>query len=150
MKNLCQLKHLSCFGCCGHDWKSKKAILRQIMKNTNSLKELTLEKFIKESQVQLSESGGCKSLIFKKEKIVCALHPLQNKGKDFRDKNCKKEYFCETFKKFIKWTETKQEKFIRFLLKKKIDNYEYSIGMDSGKFLEEFEEKIIKNNLFSN
>lgn len=139
MTNLCQLEHLSCFGCCGHDWKEKKEVLTQISENTKKFEELPIEIFIKESENNLSDSGGCKSLVYKNGKIVCALHPLQNKGKDLRDMNCKKEYLCETFKQFLTWDKKKQKKFIDFILDKEIDHYEYSMGMDSDEFLKEFE-----------
>ncbi len=143
MINLCQLEHLSCFGCCGHDWKSKKEVLEQIMRNTKRWEEArekgAVDRFIKESEDHLSRSGGCKSLVFKDGRIVCALHPLQNKGKDLRDKNCNKNYLCETFKRFKTWNRTKQKKFVDFIMGKDMDNYEYSIGMDSGEFLKEFE-----------
>ncbi len=136
--NLCQLKHLSCFGCCGHDWKTKTQILEQIKKNTLNWKNNNINKFAKDSEKHLSRSGICKSLILKNNKIVCALHPLQNNDEDFRDKNCNKNYFCKTYKEFLKWNKSTQKKFISFLLKKNISHYEYSIGLDSNLFLEEF------------
>lgn len=142
MTNLCQLEHFSCFGCCGHDWKNKKEVLEQIMKNTLFWKESNVEKFVKESERHLSRSGGCKSLVFKEERIICALHPLQNKGKDLRDKNCNINHFCEAFKEFVKWDKKTQKKFVDFLLAKEIDNYEYSMGMDSGEFLDEFKKTV--------
>ncbi len=136
--NLCQFKHLSCFGCCGHDWKTKDQILEQIKKNTINWKNHSLNKFYKESEKHLSRCGGCKSLILKNNKIVCALHPFQNKGDDFRDKNCNKNYFCQTFKEFLNWDKKTQNSFLKFLKNKKISHHEYSMGMDSGNFLAEF------------
>lgn len=137
--NLCQLEHLSCFGCCGRDWTSKRDVLVQIGKNTELYKHMSREEFSKRGEEYLSSCGGCKSLIKKDDRIICGLHPMQNKGVDYRDKVCEKNYMCNTFKAFLTWDKSKQGKFVKFIRDKKLNNWTYSMGMDSDKFLKEFE-----------
>lgn len=139
MTNLCQYKGLSCFGCCGHTWSSRKEVYAQISKNTMLYSFSTLDEFRARGEDKLSCSGGCKSLIKKNGMIVCALHPLQNDGKDYRDKHCNKNYLCKTFKSFLEWDEGKRKRFLALIESKKLDHYSYSMGMDSDKFLKEFE-----------
>ena len=45
-------------------------------------------------------------------------------------------------KKFRKWNDKEKKKFLDFLDFKKLDTYEYSIKMDSGELLKEFENQI--------
>ena len=139
MINLCQYKELSCFGCCGHTWGGKREVLSQIDKNTLIYQFSTLEEFKERGRDRLSASGGCKSLIKKDGRIVCGLHPLQHEGKDHRDKNCQKKYLCKAFKAFLEWDAAKQKRFLKFIDGKKLNNYTYSMGMDSDKLLKEFE-----------
>ncbi|RLE45445.1 hypothetical protein DRJ22_04340 [Candidatus Woesearchaeota archaeon] len=136
--NLCQYKNLSCFGCCGYDFGNEKEFTKRLKENTKQFYSLSLKEFRERSE-KSTPKGGCKALIIKNNKIICALHPLQNKGKDLRDKNCKKEYMCETFKRFKEWNKEKQKKFLKFIEEKKLSNYDYSKGMDEGTFLKEFE-----------
>jgi len=137
--NLCQLKHLSCFGCCGHSWTTKREVLIQIKENSDIYKYQSREEFSKRGEKYLSDCGACKSLIEKDGRVVCGLHPLQNDGKEYRDKICEKDYFCDTFKAFMKWDKKKQDAFVKFVLEKDLSNWEYSIGMDSDKLMKEFE-----------
>jgi hypothetical protein len=139
MINLCQYKGLSCFGCCGHTWGGKREVLNQIDKNTVMYQFSTLDEFKKRSCNRLSASGGCKSLIKKDCGMVCGLHPLQHDGKDYRDENCHKKYLCKAFKAFLEWDSDKQKKFLEFIDGKNLNNYTYSMGMDSDKLLKEFE-----------
>ncbi len=139
MINLCQLGNLSCFGCCGRDWTTEKEVLLQIGINSDVYKHVSREDFSRRGEKVLSDCGGCKSLIKKDDRVVCGLHPELNDGKDYRDKVCEKNYLCNAFKKFMKWDKKKQDKFVKFILKKKLSNWDYSIGMDSDSFLKEFE-----------
>jgi len=136
---LCQLKQFSCFGCCGNHWAAKKDVLLQFDRNTKMFKQMSKETFSKRGEQYLSSSGGCKSLIKKGSKIICPLHPKQNDDKDYRDKLCDKNFFCETFKKFKQWPGETQNRFVEFVLAKKLNHYTYSMGMDGGAFLKEFE-----------
>jgi len=139
--NLCQLEHLSCFGCCGHSWTTKKEVLVQIGKNTQLYPHMSREGFARRGEKYLSACGACKSLIKKGDRILCGLHPMQNEGADYRDKICEKDYLCKTFKAFLTWENKKQDRFVRFVLEKNLTNWAYSMGMDSDKFLKEFEKR---------
>lgn len=138
MINLCQLEGLSCYGCCGHTWGSHQSINAQLRENTRIFGILTRSEFRSRSETVLSQCGACKALVIKDNAIVCGLHPLQNDGVDWRDKNCEKEFLCDTFKKFLCWPKERQEMFLDFIVCKKLSHHSYSMGMDSGKLLEEF------------
>src|SRR4030042_5808806 len=99
---------------------------------------LSLSEFRSRSETVLSRCGACKALIKKEGHIVCGLHPLQN-GEDWRDKNCERDFLCDTFRQFLRWPKVKQDRFLRFIEGKNLSHYSYSMGMDSGRFLKEFE-----------
>jgi len=143
MINLCQLKELSCFGCCGHDYKSIEEIKKDIKKNTRDFEEIEdLNKFRdRANKWDLRKSGVCKNIIEKKGEIFCPLHPSRNNGFEYREDHCEIDYLCNTFKLFLDWNKKKQDKFLRFIKEKKLNNYTYSILMDSDKLLEEFNVK---------
>lgn len=136
---MCQLEHLSCFGCCGNSWTTKREVLVQIRKNTDVYKHMSREEFSKRGERYLAPCGGCKSLINKDGRVICGLHPMQNNGREYRDKVCDRNYMCKTFKAFKTWDRKKQEKFVKFILGKNLTNWAYSRGMDSDKLLKEFE-----------
>lgn len=138
--NLCQYKSFSCFGCCGHTWGDEEEVLEQIRKNTIIFKNISLKEFQERSERALSRSGGCKSLVFKNRKIVCSLHPKQV-GEDFRDKNCNKNHLCDTILEFQNWPLEKQKAFLKFIEKKNPSHYDYSMSMDTGRFLKEFKKQ---------
>ena len=115
MINLCQFENFSCFGCCGRDYTTKKAIKESLRKNTLEYLKYQDKKEFGERSKYLRDSGICRNLIIKNKKIVCPLHPALNKGKELRDSTCDLNYFCETFKEFKKWNKEKQKKFIKFL-----------------------------------
>jgi len=91
---------------------------------------------------ELKSSGICQQLTYldkAKKKIGCPLHPALNKGRDRRDRCCDKNYLCETALAFNQWPKKQQKGFLNFIDDKKLDNYAYSIGMDTGKLLKQFE-----------
>lgn len=137
--NLCQYKHLSCYGCCGHSWASYQAINAQLRENTRIFSILDRAEFRSRAETNLAPCGACKALIIKNDHVICGLHPMQNRGEDWRDKTCERGHFCETFRKFMSWPSSKQRRFLRFIDGKKLSHYTYSMGIDSGKFLKEFE-----------
>jgi len=141
MINLCQFKNFSCFGCCGRDFGSKKEIKHTIRKNTLEYLECKDKREFGERSIYLRESGICRNLIFRNNKIICPLHPNLNKGKDLRDHLCDKDYLCETLKKFKKMSSYKRKKFIEFVKSKNPDWYDYSINIDNGNYLKEFLKK---------
>ena len=143
MRSLCQLKEIGigCFGCCGHAWTKEGEVNQDIKKNTLRYKEhkddLT---FLHKEASSIRPSGGCYNLVqLNSGKVGCSLHSCQNNGKDLRDNICDKGYLCKTNHLFQSWGEEKQNKFIRFLNSKKLTPFEYSVGMDRGLLLKEFE-----------
>lgn len=140
--NLCQLGPYSCFGCCGHSWTKEQDVLVQIGKNTKAFASMSREKFSKRGEEYLASCGSCKSLVNRNGRIVCGLHPMQNDGTEYRDKICEKNYLCDTFKAFLKWDANKQEAFQKFVLGKNLSNWDYSMGMDKGTLMKEFNQHI--------
>lgn len=133
-------------GCCGHSFISGEKIKQSIKKNTQEFQEY--DPFFEEDLLRYRDRAGrhnlrngvCRNLIAKEGKIFCPLHPIVNNGKDLRKGHCDTDYFCETAKKFSFWNEQKQREFIIFIKSKKIDNITYSILIDKGTLLQEFEE----------
>jgi len=143
--NLCQYKKFSCYGCCGHTWTTKGDITRQVKENTRVYKLISREQFCDRGEKTLAPCGGCKSLVEKEGRILCGLHPMQNDGKEYRDRVCEKDFLCETFKAFKTWSKQKQLRFLNFIEKKDPTHYAYSMGVDSGRFMAEFERIEQKN-----
>ncbi len=168
----CQLPFLklSCFGCCGRDWKNKNEILKDLKENTkefNSIKHKSIIKLLEfrdrlsSNPDDLKPSGLCSNIVdFGNNCIACPLHPKINEiidkktflfptKKDLRINHCDVNYECETltFWKIMK----KQDKieFIKWIEKKKYSNYQYSIenveGISIRKFLDEKGIKLIDN-----
>lgn len=140
--NLCQIDELNlhCMGCCGHDFTSREEVEKAIKSNTESyFKAEDKKKWGERSPNYVRSCGLCYNIILVGDKAFCPLHPLQNGGEELRDEDCDFGYMCKTFKLFKFWNEEKQIKFIDFLKTKKLDWYEYSVGMDSSSLLKEFE-----------
>jgi hypothetical protein len=141
---LCQLKN-GCMGCCGRDFISKEKIREVVILNTkdyNLINPQVKAQFIKFRDRYHPEElkhGVCRNLIEKDGKIFCPLHPALQDGEDLRENHCQIYYFCRTAKQFFKWDKDKQDKFVKFISSKKLDNLDYSILMDNGQLLEEFE-----------
>lgn len=142
MKNLCQLPELglSCMGCCGRDYGSKKDIEKGLVANTLSfLGTDDKVKWGKRYEGTIRQCGICFNLVREEKEIFCPLHPARNNGKDLRDNVCDKGYMCKTFHLFKnEWDDKTRKAFLNFIKKKNLDWYSYSIGMDSDKFLKEF------------
>lgn len=142
---LCQVKDLglSCFGCCGNSYSHKKKLLADIKKNTLEFEnKRNITEFMTRTN-HLKDSGICANLIYKDKKFYCPGHPTLHGGRDFRnlDPDCEKDFICKTFGLFQTWDAKKQKAFLQFLKEKKLDSYEYSIKMDNGKLLKEFEKE---------
>ena len=140
---LCQLKNLelSCFGCCGNSYTNKKKLMRDIKKNTLEFdNKKSISQFIVRTK-HLRDSGICANLVFKDKKYYCPGHPILHRGRDYRnlDPVCDKDFLCKTFGLFRQWPKEKQQKFLEFLKKKKLDSFTYSIKMDNNSLLKEFE-----------
>ncbi|HLD04647.1 MAG TPA: hypothetical protein VJG90_02920 [Candidatus Nanoarchaeia archaeon] len=143
MRSLCQLEEIGigCFGCCGHSWTKEGEVNRDIKKNTIRYKEHEDDLvFLHKEASSIRPSGGCYNLVqLSSGKVGCSLHPCQHSGKDLRDNVCDKDYLCKTNHLFQSWSKEKQDKFIRFLNTKKLTPFEYSMGMDRGLLLKEFD-----------
>ncbi len=147
---LCQLNG-GCMGCCGHDFISKKRIKGAIDKNTKQFysKEIKNKddfvKFRDRYDVTNLKDGVCRNLIKRDGCFLCPLHPSLHKGRDLRENHCDVNYLCKTAKEFANWDDNKQEKFLKFIKSKNLDNLTYSMKMDKNILLEEF--KSNKSNL---
>jgi hypothetical protein len=140
--NLCQYGKFSCFGCCGHDFEGKEKVLKDIWKNTKELEDIEdLDLFRDRYDPKVIRSSGiCMNLTsFEDGKVGCPLHPELNNGDDFRDSCCDKSHMCKTFTMFRSWPADKKEAFLKFIDKKEMDNYEFSVKMDNDELLKEFE-----------
>ncbi len=155
--DLCQLGE-GCFGCCGNSYKSRKEIEEDLLKNQTEFEAIVEKGTIEELKEfrgrryhrELRPAGICFNLIRiydkdgKNGKMGCPLHPAIC-GEELREGHCDINHLCLAAKIFPSWDEEKQARFIEFLLEKKLDWYDYSIGMDSGSLLREFENKEKKN-----
>lgn len=128
--SLCRLNGISCFGCCGHHFKSINEIKETIHKNNISFKhKKTLKEFMNKNK-DLNDSGVCKSLVtLRDNSIGCPGHPKQCR-KELRDCNilyeCKVSFFFNN-----EWDKIKQKKFLDII--SKMDSFEYSLFMSDEK-----------------
>lgn len=148
--SLCHIDGLSCFGCCGHDFTSRKEVAQGILLNTLTYIKHTKEKLpvknFRERSQHLRFSGICYNLVYldfeknRKNKIIgCPLHPTRNKGKDLRENYCEIDHLCKSAFIFNNYSSKKKKEFINFLKNKKLDWYTYSLMMDNNELIEEFE-----------
>ncbi len=161
-KTPCQIPelNLSCYGCCGNEFKGRNKVKRDIEQNSFEFEELmqrghSLEYFRDRFDGDmLSPSGTCLNLVkFSNGCIACPLHPLINElvsrdeviapKEDIREFPCDVNYECKTFKiwevmgdeqklEYLKWLKIKKEE---------LNHYSYSMGNHDGKFIEEFLKK---------
>lgn len=157
----CQLPHikLSCFGCCGRNFKSKKEVLNDIKKNTkefNLIKEKSILRLLQfrdrlsENPDELQKSGICSNLIeFENKCTACPLHPKINKivdkkiflyptKKDLRINHCDINYECETYIFWKTMTNEQKIKYIKWVEKQNYDNYTYSTENIEGVLIKKF------------
>lgn len=143
--NLCHIKEhgLYCFGCCGDDWLPKDQIEKGVRINTEDLKKHVgpIKEFRNRSW-DLTEYGVCPNLVFLKDgSIGCHLHPKIH-GEDLREGYCENDHLCKAAFMYNSFDDETKEKFVKFLISKKLDTYDYSIRMDNGELIAEFLEKI--------
>ncbi|MBT4539228.1 hypothetical protein HOI26_03460 [Candidatus Woesearchaeota archaeon] len=140
---LCQLQG-GCMGCCGNNFGTVKQIKEAIWKNTAEFTSLEpvsdaeFKRFRDRCYISDLRHGVCRNLI-DDGKLGCPLHPSNHDGQDLRENHCDISYLCKTAKEFALWGKVKQDKFIVFISKKKLDNINYSLQMDKSSLLEEFE-----------
>lgn len=142
--NLCQPEELglSCFGCCGHSYKSKQDIRDSIRKNSVEFRHTSTAKQFRDRADKniLSASGICKNVVMVDGQVLCPLHPSVN-GQDLRRGHCDIDYLCSAQKEFKTWPHETQKMFIKFIKRKDLDVMTYSLGMDNDSLLKEFKEK---------
>jgi len=165
----CQLPHikLSCYGCCGRDWKSKKEILEDLKKNTKDFKairqkssSLSLLMFrdrLSYNPDDLTPSGLCSNVVdFGKGCVACPLHPKINDlvpkddflaihKKDLRINHCDENYECTTFLAWKNMSLEERKKFVDWIEKQNYDHHDYSVDNVFGEILRKFE-KDTQNN----
>jgi hypothetical protein len=145
--SVCVIEELTCMGCCGNHFTTKEEIMEAVKKNTleyNSINDKI--KFRDRNKKDLVRGCGvCNNIIYQDKdmkKIMCPLHPYFNneeEKKDIRENHCDIHYLCKTAFIFSIWNKDKQDKFIQFIKEKKLDWFDFSMGMDKGLFLKEFE-----------
>ena len=159
----CQIKELklSCYGCCGRDFKSKDAILKDLKLNTEDFKKiktpstfrlLQFRDRLSEDPDELTPSGLCSNLVdFGDNCIACPLHNRINEvvskdkflaihKKDLRYTHCDVNYECETYIFWNLFSEKQKNEFIIWLSDKgyEKDLYLYSTLNLDGKIVREF------------
>lgn len=132
--DLCRINGLSCFGCCGHHFKSKDEIIDALRKNEIEYAfKKTLTSFMKRDS-NLRDCGVCRNIVTLKDGTLgCPGHPKQCK-KELRTCDimfeCKASFYFKN-----EWTNNEKEKFFEHI--KDMDNIDYSIFMsDDNKVLE--------------
>jgi hypothetical protein len=147
----CHIKELniSCFGCCGNSFSSKKEILKDVLLNTeeltsngNILSSYELIKFRDrfDGDNALSENGLCYNLVDLGS--GCFGCPLHNKVKhilpddsklkinnnvDLRVGHCDVNEECETFFAWKTMSDDEKIDFVNFVKKLELDTYSYSV-----------------------
>ncbi|NVM03358.1 MAG: hypothetical protein HWN67_13540 [Candidatus Helarchaeota archaeon] len=132
-------------GCCGYRIKSVELVKKAINENTEEFKKFkNLEEFRDRTFKSVLRYGVCLNVVRINGNIYCPLHPKRNNGLDLRDGYCIVDHFCKTAKKFSKWNEKKQKKFLDFIKEKNLDAIEYSLKIDRGILLKEFQKTLEK------
>ena len=140
---LCVFGNYYCFGCCIIDdaVPVRKDLEEAFRKNTLTFKQFKdIASFAaRENCGAVRACGVCNNLVHKDGKIVCPLHP-QIAGEDLRDRTfCYKSYLCDTAERFNDWPEKKQKAFLEFIKSKKPDWYTFSMNIENGAWLKEFQ-----------
>lgn len=155
-----QLK-LSCYGCCGRNFKSKDAILKDLKLNTKDFEKiktpstfrlLQFRDRLSENPDELTPSGLCSNLVdFGDNCIACPLHYAINKvvskkkflaihKKDLRISHCDVNFECETFIFWKIFSERQKKEFVNWISNRSYDKdlYIYSTLNLNGKIIKEF------------
>lgn len=142
---LCQLNG-GCMSCCGHDFISKEKIKEAINQNSkefessNPKTEKEFLKFRDRRPTNDLRNGVCRNLIEQNSSFFCPLHPARLE-KDLRLGHCDINYLCKTAKEFERWSDDKKLTFIYFIESKNLDNLDYSLRIDNGSLLKEFNDE---------
>lgn len=132
---------LSCVGCCGH-FTTRKSVEAGIRRSTRRLQLVDSMDEFAFTGPDFTSGGTCSKLIEENGKVLCAVHPKRIGEPDLRKKICDYHYLCKTAYFFQEeWDKATQQKFVDFVKAKQLDWYDYSIQMDSGELLREFEDE---------
>lgn len=155
-----QLK-LSCYGCCGRSFKSKKDVEEDIKNNTLDFKQiktpstfrlLQFRDRLSENPDVLTKSGVCSNLVdFKDNCVACPLHYAINEivskdkflaihKKDLRFNHCDINFECETFIFWKHFSEKQKREYLEYLSKQNYDKdlYLYSTENLDGIMIKKF------------
>jgi hypothetical protein len=137
--SLCQINHTGCFGCCGHDFGTMEEIDSAIRNNGMEYEGYADKREWMNRSEELHDCGICKNIIrFADGKLGCPLHPAVQ-GEDMRIGHCDIAHLCKAAELFDRWDSSRQERFLDFIEKKKLNWYDYSIRIDNDELIEEFE-----------
>lgn len=165
----CQISELglSCYGCCGRDFKSKKEVEKDLEKNSYEFKKIKHPTKFKLLQFRdrlsddpdiVQPSGLCSNVVqFNKTCTACPLHPLINKliekkkynypfnkkkhtsqTKDPRFGYCDINYECATFKYFKHFSDKQKREFVNWVKENNYNNYSYSMDNGDNILIEKF------------
>lgn len=158
----CHIKELniSCFGCCGNNFSSKKEILKDVLLNTqelvrqgNDLDKQKLNDFKNrfDGDNALSENGLCYNLVdLGSGCLGCPLHdkvkyilPIDSdltiiNNEDLRVGHCDINEECETFTAWKSMSDDEKKEFVSFLKKFEFDTYSYSVENGSERLFKLF------------
>ena len=165
----CQIPELgiSCYGCCGRDFKSKEEVERDLKLNTQDFKSiqhptkykmLLFRDRLSPDPDIVTPSGLCSNVVqFNSTCTACPLHPLINKliekkkynypfnkkkhssqKRDPRFGYCDVNYECATFKYYAHFNELQRKEFIEWVKEQKLDNYTYSMKNGDNILIHEF------------
>lgn len=155
----CQIPELklSCYGCCGRDFKDKKSIKRDLKLNTEifnriknkptQYKMMGFRDRFSENPDDVTPSGLCSNAVeFNSGCIACPLHPLINKIVEKKEYNfpfnkskhasklrdprfnyCDVNYECTTYKYFKHFSKSQIQEFVKWVKENKYNNYTYSM-----------------------
>ena len=147
----CHIKELniSCFGCCGNNFSSKKEIIKDVILNTKELtqqgKDLDKQKLTDfknrfGGDNALSLNGLCYNLVdLGSGCLGCPLHdkvkyilPADsditiNNDEDLRVGHCDVNEECETFSAWKFMSDKEKKEFVAFVKKFEFDTYSYSV-----------------------
>lgn len=169
--SICQLKKndgkiISCYGCCGRDFKTQKEIEKDIDKNTSvfkfikipsTLRLLIFRDRLSENPDDLNPSGICSNLVkFDDGIIACPLHKDINKlvskkeflaihKKDLRYNHCDVNFECETVLIWQKLSENQRTEYLEWLKSRSLDTYNYSVKNVYGDLIKEFMDENYNN-----
>lgn len=114
-------------------------MVKAIRKNTVAFRHSVAKKAFMERSEYLHECGICMNVISLSDgRVGCPVHPKLN-GKYMRTGHCDVDHLCKTATFFKDWPSKKQREFLAFVRGKQMDWYSYSVKMDNGELLKEFE-----------